>query len=108
MSLALADVKHPGGDRSENSERPITAFNGPRPTLTPRHYTTAAGVTIGAVLYLLSLAFVGAATVGAFFGVSLMTGDFGAYDRTLPPAETELPRPISEATLPNPTLRKIH
>jgi hypothetical protein len=101
MSLALAWAKRPDRDWSENSDQSITPFNGPRSTLTPRHCTPAPGVTIGALFYLLSLGLVAAATVGAFFGVGLMTANFGAYDRSPPPAETVLSSSIAATTFPN-------
>jgi hypothetical protein len=101
MNLTLAWATRPDRDRSENSERSITVINGPRSALAPRHCTAAPGVTVGALFYLLSLGLVGAATVGAFFGVGLMRADFSAYDRTPPAAETALPRSIAAAALPD-------
>jgi hypothetical protein len=101
MSIALAWAKHSDRDWSENSDQSITPLNGPRSALTLRHSTAAQGVTIGSLFYLLSLGLVAAATVGAFFGVGLMTADFGAYDRSPPPAETALTGSVAAAALPN-------
>jgi len=58
--------------------------------LTSRRGAAAPGVTISALIHLLSLGLVGAATVGAFFGAGLMTAGFGAPDRSPPAPETEL------------------
>jgi hypothetical protein len=101
MSLALAWTTCPDRDRSEDPARPITVIHGPRSALTPRHCTATLGVTIGALFYLLSLGLVGAATVGAFFGVGLMTLISAPYDRTSPAAKTPLPRSIAAAVFPD-------
>jgi hypothetical protein len=79
--------------------RAIVAFEGSRSALTQRRCAAAPGVTIGALVYLLSLGLVGAATIGAFFGVSLMTAGSDARHRT-PPPEAELSPWVAAAVLP--------
>jgi hypothetical protein len=101
IRIALAWAKRPDRGWSENSDQSITPFSGPRWALTPRYCTAAPGVTIGALFYVLSLGLVAAGTVGAFFGGGLMTADFGAYDRSPPPAETALSGSIAAAVFPN-------
>jgi hypothetical protein len=77
----------------------IVAFEGSRSALTFRYRAAAPGVTIGALAYLLSLGLVGAATVGAFFGVGLVTAGSGVRDRA-PPPERELSPWVAAAVLP--------
>jgi hypothetical protein len=79
--------------------RAIAAFKGSRSALTPGHRAAAPDMTLGALIYLLSLGLVAAATVGAFFGVGLMTAGSGARDSP-PPPETEPPHQVAAAVLP--------
>ena len=75
-------------------------------SLTSRHGAAAPGVTISALIHLLSLGLVGAATVGVFFGAGLMTAGFGAPDRSPPPPETELPGGFTAVLPVSPFLQK--
>ena len=89
MSIGVACAKHPDGVWPEDSERSVTISEAPCSALTPSLRTAAPRVTIGALLYLLSLGLVGAGTGGVFFGVGLVNADIAAPDRFPPPAEIE-------------------
>lgn len=91
MSIGLACAKHPDGVWPENMERSVPTFEAPRSALTSGVRIAAPRVTIGALLYLLSLGLVAAVTVGVFFGVGLVNADFSAPDRAPPPAVEQQP-----------------
>ena len=111
MSIGLTCAKHPDGVWPENMERPVPTFEAPRSALTPGLRTAAPRVTIGALLYLLSLGLVAAATVGVFFGVGLVNADFSAAERAPPPGEVEQQPLVETPALPtsevaqNPTVQ---
>jgi hypothetical protein len=96
MRIGLACAKHPDGVWPENLEQSGPSFEAPRSALTPALRAAAPRVTIGALLYLLSLGLVGAATVGVLFGVSLVNADFAAPDRSPPPAVEIEPQSVVE------------
>ena len=99
MSIGLTCAKHPDGVWPEDLEQSVPTSEAPCSALTPSLRAAAPRVTIGALLHLLSLGLVGAATIGVFFGVGLVNADIAAPDRSPQSAEIE-PQPLVEAPAP--------